>query len=423
VAVGDGGVGADVGDQQHAEAARGELVQEVEDAGRGPGVEGRGGLVEQEKFRLVGEGAGEGEALALAAGEGRGLAIEGESAETDAGEEGRGVGVGERGSSQARAGGEVREDRPRQHHGLLRHVGDAAAEGLGGEREVVDAVEQDLPRGDGVEARKSPQERGLAAARGALDGHHLASRQREARAPHHLDASALHDEPAAFEPPIAGGTRGGGDRGLHGLQCFLASAGRQRGPEAPSHVHGSEKKPFEFRCSTGFSRRVYLREMRLFFHHWATLGARVRRRWVFGVVAGACLVSCKGFEEAEGSDACKEAGYSIANRTVTCGGDRDTANARYTALFDQYSCVADFGSYVDVTDEDPFNPAPPAPVSPHHITPDEAFRCSVAVRAVSCEVAQANGDTIASWLAASPVCARIFEGPGLGAAGAGGSGG
>jgi hypothetical protein len=141
---------------------------------------------------------------------------------------------------------------------------------------------------------------------------------------------------------------------------------------------------------------------------------------LLGILAWGGAVSCQGYEEPDGNDACQEAGYAIANRTVTCGGDRDTGNERYRSLFRQYTCIAQFGVYVDPVDS--VDGTPPAPV-PNQIPPGAAFGCSVAIRQISCDQASRNGDSIASWLGAAPTCGQIFSGPGLGAGGAGGQGG
>ena len=46
-----------------------QLENQVLDLGSGDGIEGRGGLVHQQDFRVDGQGAGDAEALLLAAGE------------------------------------------------------------------------------------------------------------------------------------------------------------------------------------------------------------------------------------------------------------------------------------------------------------------------------------------------------------------
>jgi hypothetical protein len=199
VAVGGGGLLADVGDEQHPEAPGGQLAQQREHPrGRGR-VEGRRGLVEQEKFRVIGQGAGQGEALLLAPREAGGVAGQIEPVEPDAIEQRAGVAVREGGAPQPRPGREVVEDRAREHHGLLGDVGDAAAEGLRGERQRVDSAQDDLPLRQRIEAPEGAQQRGLAAPGGALDRDHLAPVDPQAGAAHGRGGPAVDDEPAALE--------------------------------------------------------------------------------------------------------------------------------------------------------------------------------------------------------------------------------
>lgn len=132
------------------------------------------------------------------------------------------------------------------------------------------------------------------------------------------------------------------------------------------------------------------------------------------------LAACTGSEEPTPQDACKEAGFAVANRTVTCGQSRDVGNARYHELLDHFACVATFPTYHDPVDD--LSPTTPPPTE---MRPEEAFGCAVQLRQLSCEGVLASGDLMTWWLSASPSCSRLFAAPAGagGAAGAGGKGG
>lgn len=48
-------------------------------------------------------------------------------------------------------------------------------------------------------------------------------------------------------------------------------------------------------------------------------------------------------DELPPDESCKQAGYAIANRTFTCEGDGDLANARYERLMGEYRCLSNDG--------------------------------------------------------------------------------
>ena len=92
--------------------------------------------------------------------------------------------------------------------------------------------------------------------------------------------------------------------------------------------------------------------------------------------------ACKGLEDMPSDEACKQTGYAVASRTVTCLKDPDLANARYDRFEAAHQCVADS---------------------------DEAdFQCVAAVNATSCDEVAAFGEDWDQWLLRSSYCAAVF---------------
>jgi len=121
------------------------------------------------------------------------------------------------------------------------------------------------------------------------------------------------------------------------------------------------------------------------------MSPRFRRLLLLAAAAG-----CQ-FPEMEPEQACLEAGYAVAARTLACTGDTELANERARALFDAYPCA------LDALPED---------------TGDAArhFSCARAINEAGCEEVLASGDDMAWWLGLSPSCRAIFEGAGPAAA-------
>ncbi len=173
VGAADGGEA--VGDDEGG-AALHEVVQAVLDEGFGFGVEGAGGFVEDEDAGVGEDGAGDGDALALAAGEldaaladdGVVLLREALGELVDAGDA---AGFHDLLFGGLRAAEEdVLADGAVEEEGLLEDDAELLAvadEADGGE---VDAVDEDLAAGGGVEAADEPDDGGLTGAGGADEG-------------------------------------------------------------------------------------------------------------------------------------------------------------------------------------------------------------------------------------------------------------
>jgi hypothetical protein len=164
-----------VGDHEHRDLSA-EGGDGLHDAVLGLGIEGGGGLVEDEELRLVVEGAGEADALALAAGEADAAFADdcfkatGKTVLDESEDLGGGGGAFEGGGVDflfGQAEGDVGGDRVIDEEDFLRHVTDAAAPCaalVGAERGVID---KDAAGAGDVEAEDEIDEGGLAAAGGA----------------------------------------------------------------------------------------------------------------------------------------------------------------------------------------------------------------------------------------------------------------
>jgi hypothetical protein len=112
----------------------------------------------------------------------------------------------------------------------------------------------------------------------------------------------------------------------------------------------------------------------------------------------AAILACSGYEDADPSEVCNEAGYSIANRTLVCTNDAELGNARYRMLFDQYTCVA----------QQPPPPVDPGQDQPPGLTFEQQLQCAQTLFGLSCDQVNALGDNIGGWLASNSMCAIIF---------------
>ncbi len=92
---------------------------------------------------------------------------------------------------------------------------------------------------------------------------------------------------------------------------------------------------------------------------------------------------------------CDEVGYAIAARYEQCTGDAVAATVIYDAYVEQITCqVQDF------------------PLKNENGGASEvAYECALVTRNLACELAIEYGDDLAAWLATSPVCDALLDGP------------
>ena len=147
------------------------------------GVQGPEGLVQQEDARFGGERTGERNALALASGQ-LGRVPVGQPPELDQIEQARNaladLGLGRAGLfwSHPQPEGDVLKDRQVAKEGVvLEHKADLTLADMGG-RGVL-ALQDHAPGIGGLQAGNHPQQRGLAAARGAEQGDEVPGREFE----------------------------------------------------------------------------------------------------------------------------------------------------------------------------------------------------------------------------------------------------
>lgn len=115
-----------------------------------------------------------------------------------------------------------------------------------------------------------------------------------------------------------------------------------------------------------------------------------------------CLLACRGYESADPTEVCKEAGYSIANRTLACTGDNELANTRYRRTMSEFQCLA--------------QPSPP-PVDPGQPDPpgktfQSQLQCAQSLFELTCDQVIASGDNLATWLSISEGCSTLFSNSG-----------
>ena len=99
--------------------------------------------------------------------------------------------------------------------------------------------------------------------------------------------------------------------------------------------------------------------------------------------------SACAFPEMPPDQACLEAGYAIASRTVECTGDAALANERYDALFEAHTCAL---TELPRRTED---------AAKH-------FTCAAAMNDATCADVIDNGDDLDWWLSLDTSCRTIF---------------
>jgi hypothetical protein len=191
-------------DQEEACPLVGDAAEELEDLVDDLGSEAHGDLVEEHDLGVGDVGAGQGQHLLLAAGQGSGRLAE-PFAETGEGFHGLGQAV-----LPAAAGleGEVLSHRQRgEHAAALRDVAHAPAGQLVGTvAGDVDSVERHRPGGRAEQARRHPQQRGLARAVGAEEGHDRGVGHGERHAPQHGGLGVTGDDVVEAEHQTASST-------------------------------------------------------------------------------------------------------------------------------------------------------------------------------------------------------------------------
>ena len=227
-----------VGDDQGG-APRGEAVERLLDQRLGAGVEGGGGLVQEQHRRVAEHGAGDGDALALAAGE-VGAARAGEAVEAggelvgelgDGGFAGRGLDLGVGGVEAAEA--DVLADGLVEEGGVLADQREMGAERAEVEVARVGAADGDAARLRLDQAGQEVEDGALAGARGADEGGGLARLRGEAEAVEDRKLAVV--EAHVLERDVAVARRGeagaGGAVDDHGaaveelVEAFEAGAG------------------------------------------------------------------------------------------------------------------------------------------------------------------------------------------------------
>ena len=91
---------------------------------------------------------------------------------------------------------------------------------------------------------------------------------------------------------------------------------------------------------------------------------------------------------------CKEAGYAIASRTLSCTGNAELAQKRYNRFERDYACI-------EWQATDPrFNT---------EFGPEDLFGCAFVLSNLPCALAYAYGNNLDFWLSATESCALVVE--------------
>jgi len=112
------------------------------------------------------------------------------------------------------------------------------------------------------------------------------------------------------------------------------------------------------------------------------------------LVVFAGLTGCSPIDPMPPDQPCREAGYAIANRTLTCSGNADLAQKRYDTFEKDYTCI-------EWKTTDPrFN---------HEFGPEDLFGCAYVLSNLPCELVDQYGNDIEAWLMTTDSCALVVE--------------
>lgn len=120
------------------------------------------------------------------------------------------------------------------------------------------------------------------------------------------------------------------------------------------------------------------------------------RKWVIIYLVSLALAGCGGVSDFDDDDACKNAGYAIASRTLDCTSNPTLANERYLSMRRSTRCTAkSIGETEFKCGNDP----------KCGLT---QFTCAVMLNKTTCAEVASYGDDIDRWLAHSGYCANIM---------------
>ena len=167
-----------VGDHQHGDAGVGQLLHQFQNLAHHFGVEGAGGLVEQDHVRVHGKGTGNGNALLLAAGKALGVGV-GLVGQAYAGQQFVGlVGNGLLILELEQGGGQLKvllHSQVGEEVEVLEHHAHLLADGVDVVVIHLHALKFDAAAGGDLQPVQAAQEGGFAAARGADGADHVAA--------------------------------------------------------------------------------------------------------------------------------------------------------------------------------------------------------------------------------------------------------
>lgn len=106
------------------------------------------------------------------------------------------------------------------------------------------------------------------------------------------------------------------------------------------------------------------------------------------------LAGCSPIEPMPPDQPCREAGYAIASRTLSCTGDAKLSQDRYDSFRKDFTCIE-----WETTD----------PRFDVDFGPEDLFGCAFVLSNLPCELVDQYGDDLDAWLAATDSCALVVE--------------
>jgi hypothetical protein len=117
------------------------------------------------------------------------------------------------------------------------------------------------------------------------------------------------------------------------------------------------------------------------------------RRFPLGLLA-VWMVSCSPIDPMPPDQPCREAGYAIASRTLTCTGNAELSQSRYDTFRKQYTCIE-----WETTD----------PRFTSEFGPEDLFGCAYVLSNLPCELVDQYGNNLDAWLTTTDSCALVVE--------------
>lgn len=111
-------------------------------------------------------------------------------------------------------------------------------------------------------------------------------------------------------------------------------------------------------------------------------------------LASILLVGCDPIDPMPPDQPCREAGYAIANRTLSCTGNAELSQTRYDRFRKEFTCI---------------EWAPDDPRYSIDFGPEDLFGCAYVLSSLPCELVDLYGNDLDTWLRTTDTCALVVE--------------